>query len=412
MTADDRGFSPRLPAADLTRVREAMARAGLDALLPFTAENVRYLTGHAPANQKLKGIFCALFPVNPDLPPAFVVGQFEEHWARARSRFEAVHTVQLWVEMDDLEDLENNRTTIVDKPVQFSREQTLRILRNLLDDRGLRGKRIGTELGLLPSALLDALVSAFPDIEFVDATPLIMDLRAVKTPGEIDALRRATQLAELGTRAIFLDSDPRGKTISRLRLDYQRAVLDAVSDDPGAEGVEDMRVYISTGGAVGPHVARNERKVEGGDVVWIDCGVQVDGLASDIGYTFSLGAPGATTMRVVDALMEGSAEGRALLGPGASMGDVFRATESTVRKHGLPTYTRGHHGHAIGLGIGEQAPYVTDGEERPLLPGMVMAFERPYYVRGLGGFQFEDNYVVTESGIEVFNTLPTELHVI
>jgi Xaa-Pro aminopeptidase len=94
------------------------------------------------------------------------------------------------------------------------------------------------------------------------------------------------------------------------------------------------------------------------------------------------------------------------------MGDVFRATEGAVRQHGLPTYTRGHHGHAVGIGIGEQAPYVTSGESRPLLPGMVMAFERPYYVRGLGGFQFEDNYVVTESGIEIFNTLPTRLHII
>jgi Xaa-Pro aminopeptidase len=43
---------------------------------------------------------------------------------------------------------------------------------------------------------------------------------------------------------------------------------------------------------------------------------------------------------------------------------------------------------------------------------MVMAFERPYYVRGLGGFQFEDNYVVTETGIEIFNSLPTRLHTI
>lgn len=412
MNIDERGFSPRLPAADLDRVRAAMKDHGLDALLPFTAENVRYLTGHTPANQKLKGIFCALFPADPQLPPAFVVGQFEEHWARARSRFDDVRTVQLWVEMDDLDDLEHHRTEVVEKPVQFSRDQTLAILRNLLDDRGLRGARVGTERGTLPAALLQALETEFPDVEFVDATGVIMDLRAVKTPGEVDALRRATQLAELGTRAIFLEADPRGKTISRLRLEYQMAVLDAVRDDPGAEGVEDMRVYISAGGAVGPHVARNERRVEDGDVVWIDCGVQVDGLASDIGYTFSLGSPGSTTMRVVDALMEGSAEGRALLGPGSSLGDIFRATESTVRKHGLPTYTRGHHGHAIGLGIGEQAPYVTDGEERPLQPGMVMAFERPYYVRGLGGFQFEDNYVVTESGVEIFNTLPTELHII
>jgi Xaa-Pro dipeptidase len=265
---------------------------------------------------------------------------------------------------------------------------------------------------MIPFSLVSELDAAFPDVEFADATHLFEDLRAIKTTGEIDSLRRATQLAELGTRAIFIDNDPRGKTVSQLRLEYQLAIMEEVRHDPATEGLEDMRVYISTGGGVGPIVSRNETAVAEGDVIWIDCGVQVDGLASDIGYTFSVGKPGAPTMRVADALAEGSQAGFARLRPGESMAEVFRACEYTVRKHGLDTYTRGHHGHAIGIGIGEQAPYVTEGEDRPLLPGMVMAFERPYYVRGLGGFQFEDNYVVTDTGIEIFNTLPTHLHVI
>lgn len=410
--ADSSQYTPRLPSADLERVRREMTEAGLDALLPFSVDNVRYLTGHAPANPKLKGIFSALFCADPALPPAFVVGQFEEHWARARSVFPEIHTVQLWVEIDDLQALEEGTTTVREKPVQFSLEQAIGMIRSLLDDRGLHGKKIGTERGMLPSALLAALEAGLPDIHWVDATELFEDLRAIKTPGEIAALRRATQLAELGTRAIFLDSDPRGKTVSQLRLEWELAVLGAVHDDPGSEGFEASRVYISTGGGIGPSVARNETRVAEGDVIWIDCGVQLDGLASDIGYTFSVGEPDATTRRVVDALMDGSQAGLELIKPGSAMGDVFRATEGAVRKHGLPTYTRGHHGHAVGIGIGEQAPYVTGGEPRPLLPGMVMAFERPYYVRGLGGFQFEDNYVVTESGIEIFNTLPTRLHTI
>ena len=410
--SDDSEYTTVLPRADLDRVRAEMNARGLDALLPFTFDNVRYLTGHGPANPKLKGIFSALFCADPAKPPAFVVGQFEEHWARQRSHFPDVRTIQLWVEMDDLADLEAGTTVVVPKPVQFDLAQSIGILRSLVDDRGLRGSRIGTERGALPAKVLAALEAEFSDVEFIDATELFENLRAIKSPAEIDALRRATQLAELGTRAVFLDADPRGKTVSQLRNEWELAIRIAVGGDAATEGFEDSRVYISTGGAVGPSVARNETRVEQGDVIWIDCGVQIDGLASDIGYTFSVGAPNDNVRRVADALAAGSAAGFELLRPGTSMGDVFRATEGTVRTHRLPTYTRGHHGHAVGIGIGEQAPYVTAGEPRPLLPGMVMAFERPYYVRGLGGFQFEDNYVVTETGIEVFNTLPTHLHVI
>src|SRR5690606_31863237 len=127
--------------------RREMVERGLDALLPFTVDNVRYLTGHAPANPKLKGIFSALFCADPSLPPAFVVGQFEEHWARNRSVFPELHTVQLWVEIDDLAALESDTTTIREKPVQFNLDQTIGIIRSLVDDRGLRGASIGTERG-------------------------------------------------------------------------------------------------------------------------------------------------------------------------------------------------------------------------------------------------------------------------
>src|SRR5690606_2866871 len=111
LMADTSGYTRRLPSADLDRVRREMVEEGFDALLPFTVDNVRYLTGHAPANPKLKGIFSALFCADASLPAAFVVGQFEEHWARQRSVFPEVHTVQLWVEIDDLGDLEGGTTS-------------------------------------------------------------------------------------------------------------------------------------------------------------------------------------------------------------------------------------------------------------------------------------------------------------
>src|SRR5690554_903403 len=117
--ADHSGFTSRLPSADLGIVRTAMRQEGLDALLSFTHDNVRYLTGHAPANAKVKGIFSALICADESQPTAFVVGQFEEFWARARTSFDEVRTVQLWVEMDDLIDLESGSTLVVPKPVQF-----------------------------------------------------------------------------------------------------------------------------------------------------------------------------------------------------------------------------------------------------------------------------------------------------
>lgn len=79
-----------------------------------------------------------------------------------------------------------------------------------------------------------------------------------------------------------------------------------------------------------------------------------------------------------------------------------------MRAQGLPWYTRGHIGHAMGLGMGEIAPYLSPVEHRPLEPGMVIALETPLYIRGLGGFQVEDCYVITRTGAEKFTTLPRD----
>ena len=44
-------------------------------------------------------------------------------------------------------------------------------------------------------------------------------------------------------------------------------------------------------------------------------------------------------------------------------------------------------------------------------PGMVLAFETPYYVRGLGGFIIEDQFLIGERGVEVMGEAPRDLFV-
>jgi Xaa-Pro aminopeptidase len=188
------------------------------------------------------------------------------------------------------------------------------------------------------------------------------------------------------------------------------AVMDALSDDPALHGYESSRVYMTAGGTIGPNTVGNPRVVADGDIVWIDSGVRIEGYEADIGRTFQVGKPDPLTEQIAGALLAGSEAGFKLLtGPGVRHCDVYAATQEAVRANGIPWYTRGHFGHGIGVGGGEQHPFIEADEERVFEPGMCFAYERPYYVRGLGGFQNEDNYAVTEDGIEQFTTLPQGL---
>jgi Xaa-Pro aminopeptidase len=81
-----------------------------------------------------------------------------------------------------------------------------------------------------------------------------------------------------------------------------------------------------------------------------------------------------------------------------------------MRQAGFRDYDRGHFGHGVGQNVFcEEWPFISADAELPLEPGMVLAFETPYYVTGIGGFIVEDLMLITEQGHESMNRLPYEL---
>ena len=93
----------------------------------------------------------------------------------------------------------------------------------------------------------------------------------------------------------------------------------------------------------------------------------------------------------MDAINTGMDAAFALVKPGARMCDIFTAGQEAIRAvKGMDWYTRGHIGHAMGLGMGEMPPFLAPSETRPLEPGMVIALETPLYMRGLGGFKWRN----------------------
>lgn len=397
-----------MPQGDLSRLRRLASDKGLTALLAFTPQNFQYLTGFATANTKVTGIFSALMPVDPSLGTAATVGEFDLVWAQQKARVDELRPIGLWIEIDDRGALEDGNLTTSDKPVQFDPNEVVSILRNLLGDRGLLKSRVGIDEATLPMRLYRQLQDGLRETDLVDAGEIFRDARTIKTQSEIEALRRAVELTELGIRAILVDSDPRGQTVSQLRIAFERAVLAVAAEQPDGAGYQASRVYISSGGDIGPNTGRHSQQVEDGHIVWIDAGCQIDGYAADIGRTFAVGHVPSLAHQIADAIMEGSASGFDHLQPGRPMKEVYTVTQDTIRKT-LPSYSRGHFGHGIGLGIGERPPYISASNERVFETGMTMAYERPYYVRGLGGFQFEDNFVLTDEGIDLFTSLPQAL---
>ena len=164
--------------------------------------------------------------------------------------------------------------------------------------------------------------------------------------------------------------------------------------------------YIAVGGdgfAPGGPVAE-------GDLIKIDVGCVVSGYSSDGARTAVLGTPSTDAQRIYDALHRAFDAGFAMLKSGVPLADIYRTTSTTMWSLGYETYNRGHFGHGVGASIwSEEAPFISATSDAILEPGMVMAFETPWYIDGLGGLILEDQVLITESGCEVMAPMPRDI---
>lgn len=402
---------------DRTRAAALMQAQGLDALILLSPESFRHATGAAPGVGTMwrrAGAVAVLLPADPALPEMAVVSDLFAAAFRAASHVTDVRTSPLWVETATLPpgalDLPPDQALALAtdgraperlRPTTFDPSACWRHLAQALADRGLAGGRIGVELAAISAADWPGLQRSLAPAQLVDGSALSARLKMVKSAAEIALLRQAVELAEQGIAAVR-DAIRPGIRRTDLSAVWSAAVAAGRGDRP-LTGAWD---YIS----VGPDPWGGNAAARPGDIVKVDVGCVMDGYTSDSGRTFVLGDPPPVARRIHEALMAGFHAGLAVLAPGVPLAQVHRTTQAAIRAAGLPGFSRGHYGHGLGASLGsEEWPFIAADSDVVAEPGMVLAFECPFYVNGLGGFIIEDQILVTATAAEPMNRLPHAL---
>ncbi|RIK38407.1 MAG: hypothetical protein DCC55_21150 [Chloroflexi bacterium] len=403
---------------DLYRAQTLLAQRKLDGLLVLSPENFEYFSGVSgfPVTMwRRAGPASALFAATGEV--AFVVPETIEEAVRRANPTAPIFSHPLWIETIDIRQTaaDGIEASVAQATAgrKHERSETYdpilvdAALQNAFGLLGLAGKRVGVDLEFAPAADMEHLHTLFPTTEFVNSSPLIRELRLIKTPVEIDLLRRGVRLTEHGITAAVAGIDE--QTLAHdLRSRFSEACF-AEARRQRELGFRQARTGVHLGPALWA-ATDPVRPARRGDLVQFDSFVEINGYKTDMGRTFTFGPATDAQRRVQDALLAGFRAGLAVLQPGQRFCDVFFAIHKAVRAAGFPSYARGHVGHSIGSDVdGEEWPWISATEERVLKPGMVLAFEVPYYINGIGGFQNEDDILITESGHESFNTLPLEL---
>lgn len=255
----------------------------------------------------------------------------------------------------------------------------------LLDGRG----RFGVSDNAWALHLL-GLQQALPGTSYVSLTEALPMLRAVKDAAELERLAAAGAAADAAFEEI------RNVRFSGRRESEVAADLAALLRRFGHAQV-DFTIVASGSNGANPHHEAGDRRIERGDMVVLDFGGLKDGYGSDTSRTVHVGEPTEEERRVHDLVREAQEAGFRAVRPGAACQDVDRAARAVIAGAGYGEYFIHRTGHGIGVTTHEP-PYMIEGEERPLVPGMCFSVEPGVYLPGRFGVRIEDIVTVTEDG--------------
>jgi Xaa-Pro dipeptidase len=390
---------------NLALAREKMKERGLDGILATTESNFYYTTGfRVPLGGKPA---ISIIPADLGSEPAMLVASFNQKVAEQGSCPRDIRSYPTWIETVDVQDIIEGKVKRSEKPFQFDLGDVYRRLADILREKGLWEGTVGIERESYTPQAHFFLAKHNPKTRFVDAESLFWKLRSIKTPEEIDILKSAAQITEMGIRAMTRDRIE-GATIGELHYRYKMGIMEGINGE-NASSFESSWATI-TAGDIFQSINHPGHRISKGESIHCDVGISLEGYFSDIARTFVVGKPDDLRRRIFRALKAGHDAALERIGPGVKMREIFELALGTVRRSGLDWYSRGHMGHTIGLGPrGEQPPFISATEEGVFEPNMVICLEAPLYVGGLGGFQIEEEILITKDGYEFLITLPREM---
>jgi Xaa-Pro aminopeptidase len=248
------------------------------------------------------------------------------------------------------------------------------------------------------------LQRAAPGTSYQATTDALPMLRAVKDAHELDRLAAAGAAAD-ATFGEILHVRFAGRTENQVAADLARLLK-----EHGHSQV-DFTVVGSGPNGANPHHEAGDRTIQEGDMVVLDFGGLKDGYGSDTTRTVHVGAPSDEEQRVFDVVRAAQQAGFEAVQPGVACQEVDRAARAVINDAGYGEWFIHRTGHGIGLTTHEP-PYMIEGEEQELVPGMCFSIEPGIYLPGRFGVRIEDIVACTDSGGRRLNNTPREMHIV
>lgn len=368
-----------VPTFNAQRLDDLMERSGIDVIVATSRHNVQYLLGG------YRFFFFETIDaagINRYLPVVI-------YW---RGHPDA--TAYIGNAMEGIEKARGSFWNANNFAAAWDSRQAIDVAIEQLKKSGLPSSRIGIEGSFLPSEAADALRTAFPDSRIVEAHRSLELLRTVKSPDEIELIRRASEGVTDATLAAF----------SKIRPGMRKHDMIALVRREQFERGLDFNFCQAT---IGANLDRtpSDQVLSVDDIVSLDCVGSVRGYVGDICRMGIAGEPDSELNEILAFVDHVQDVVREKIRAGVIGGDLIAAGDALVKAsphassvdftvHGLGLVAH----ESPRLAYGRPLPYPPSDAELPVEAGMVLSVETAVRHSRRGFIKLEDTLVATESG--------------
>ena len=366
------------------KVQQVLQEQDLDMILAYADDRATYGTAY--------GRYFADMPVHfenvlvlfaRDRDPVLLVGPETDGYAQLRS---TIRDIRVLAEF-----------SAEDEDYPFS---TVIPLADIVADVAGSPKRIGLAAKIHMSAtLFESICSALPQAEFVNVDEAMSVIRGIKTPAEIEVIRYAYKIADLGMEAAIRAIRP-GITEREVAAEAEYAMRKA-----GCEGYG-IDTMVASGVNTDHIIARTTmRVIEENDVVCLTIAPRYEGYHGACARTVVVGDVGEKFMAALRASVQAQETCAAHLLPGNVGSEVEQMGRDIMEKAGYGKNFMYSGLHSVGVTEFEP-PILGPSSTAKIQENMVISIDIPLYEADIHGFRTESGYLITADGPEKLTSIP------
>lgn len=384
-------IKPIIPAAEYRqrwqRVQALLAEQQLDLMVAYADDRAVFGPAHARWLANFPVHFepvCILLAQTGE--PLLLCGPESDEYARLAGQIADVRVLREFTHPD--EDYPYSR-------IQSLVEVAAEVVGNVSAVRrvGLAGR------GLMAADTWAAFQQALPHSDWIDVETALCNLRAVKSPAEIEVIRYTYRIAVAGLEAAVAAIRP-GVTERAVAAEAEAAMRRL-----GAEGTG-IDTIVAAGPNSRPILARSTfRPIQNNELVLLTVAPRYEGYHAAIGRPVLVGEPGAAIRHGLTAASQAQAACYQALRPGAEGRSVEAVGRQIVEAAGLGHYFLYSGVHSVGV-IEFEPPIFGPSSGAVLQENMVISVDIPLFNTPWGGLRIEDGYLITTAGAEKLHDTP------